>query len=384
MYRSVLYALLTAITCLSVACEQSPKQARRALIDKGYSYSRDDFAQSLQRADDEAVRLFLRAGMEPNVVSGGYAALEHAAPHRAIVERLLAAGADPNANGGVTTPLVEAATHGDVETLTLLLNGGADPNLADATDGTPLMAASQRGATDQVNMLLAAGADPNRRSTLGSTALALAQAGGYGDIARLLQEAGAKHSGGVNLAALMEPAQLDESAPERYVVRVATSVGDFSIEVERRWAPHAADRFYNLVRHGFFDDQRFFRVVPERLVQFGLHGVPEIAGRWYEATFPDDVAKLTNQRGTLAFASSSTPHSRTTQIFVNLSDNSDFDRMGFAPFARIVSGMENVERIHAGYGEVPEQQRILREGNAYLQRSFPKLDVLVEARLQGD
>ena len=121
-----------------------------------------------------------------------------------------------------------------------------------------------------------------------------------------------------------------------------------------------------------------------RLVQFGLHGVPEIAARWYDATLPDDPVQFGNSRGTLAFASEETAHSRTTQIFVNLSDNDDFDRMGLVPFGRIIQGIGVIDQIHAEYGELPEQNRIIREGNDYLARNFPSLDRIEEARLSND
>ena len=118
--------------------------------------------------------------------------------------------------------------------------------------------------------------------------------------------------------------------------------------------------------------------------KFGLHGMPEIAARWYDATLTDDPVQLDNKRGTVAFASAGTPHSRTTQIFVNLSDNKDFDRMGFVPFGRITQGIGTVDQIHGGYGEVPEQNRIVGEGNDYLTRNFPALDSIDEARIYND
>ncbi len=384
MHHQLAFALLLVAVCLSTACEKSPKQARRELVKKGYSFARDSFAESLRKADSEAVDLFLLAGMDPNVISGGYAALEHAAFNKSLVQVLLQAGADPNTSGGVTTPLVEAAAQSDSATVALLLDSGADPNLSDATDSTPLMAASKRGELTIVSVLLQADAHVNQRSKLGSSALALARAGGHEDVVSALQKAGAQDQRGPNLAALMDPSRLNKSAPSHYLVNVTTSAGPFTVEVERTWAPNAADRFYNLVVHGYFDDQRFFRVVAGRLVQFGLHGVPEIAARWYDATLPDDPVQFGNSRGTLAFASEGTAHSRTTQIFVNLSDNDDFDRMGLVPFGRIVQGIRVIDQIHAEYGELPEQSRIIREGNDYLERSFPSLDKIGEARLSND
>ena len=222
-------------------------------------------------------------------------------PHlaKSLVQVLLQAGADPNTSGGVTTPLVEAAARGDSATVALLLDSGADPNLSDATDSTPpLMAASKRGELTIVSVLLRADAHVNQRSKLGSSALALARAGGHEDVVSALQKAGAQDQRGPNPAALMDPPRLNKSAPSHYRVDVTTSAGPFTIEVERAWAPNAADRFYNLVVHGYFDDQCFFRVIPGRLVQFGLHGVPEIAARWHDATLQDDAIQLGNSRGT--------------------------------------------------------------------------------------
>lgn len=375
------HILLWVSIALLAACEKSPKQARRDLVDLGYRYSRDGFAECIQKEDGHALALFLLAGMDPNSIGGGYSALEHAAPSVEMLRTLLQAGADVNRSGGVTTPLVEAAGRGSVAAVDLLLQNGADVNGTDATGNTPLMAASKRGAGEIVALLLKRGADVNLRSKLGSTALALAQAAEDTAVAEQLQQAGAERLGGPNLTALMDPAQLAAKAPDHYEVSVKTNNGVLRIEVQRTWAPHAADRFYNLVQNGFFDEQRFFRVVPKRLVQFGLHGRPEIAARWYEATLPDEGIQLRNKRGTLAFASGGSANSRTTQIFVNLSDNADFDHMGFVPFAQISSGMQALDNVHAGYGEVPEQTRIVREGNAYLQRNFPALDYIVEARL---
>jgi|GEM_PF-212966 len=380
-YRLLIHCLLAVSFALFVACEKSPKQARRDLVELGYSYSRDGFIECIQKEDANALALFLLAGMDPNSVGGGYSALEQAAPSVAMLSALLAAGADVNNSGGVTTPLVEAADRGTIAAVELLLQNGAAVNAADAAGSTALMAASQRGAPDIVALLLEHGADANQRSKLGSTALSLANSAGHIAVVKRLRQAGATHATGPDLKALMEPEKLNAKAPDRYEVRLETSSGNLLVEVQRGWAPHAADRFYNLVQHGFFDEQRFFRTVPKHLVQFGLHGRPEIASRWYEATLPDEKSQLKNMRGTLAFASGGNADSRTTQIFVNLSDNNDFDRMGLVPFAQVITGIEALDDVHAGYGEVPEQARILREGNTYLERNFPKLDYIIEARL---
>ena len=365
-------AMVLLIAYSLAACEMSPKQARRELIEQDYSYSRNSMAEAIRNKDAAALELFLVAGMEPGAVSAGYAMLEHAATagDTAIVAILLAAGADPNASGGVSTPLVEAAAWGHGGLAGQLLAAGAAADAAAATGRTPL---------------LAAGADPNTRSKLGSTPLGAAQKledqAQRDEIAGLLAAAGAVRGTGADLTALMAPEKLTAVAPEEYEVRFATTCGAFVVAVERRLAPHAADRFYNLVRHGFFDSQRFFRIVRGRLVQFGLHNTPEIAARWYGATIPDDPRHGENARGTLAFAAGEGADSRTTQIFINLAVNADFDRLGFVPFGRVVEGMDAVTAINGEYGELPDQGRILAGGEEYLARNFPALDRIETARL---
>ncbi|MBT5327667.1 MAG: hypothetical protein HOL51_16270 [Gemmatimonadetes bacterium] len=366
-----------------VACEKSPQQARRDLVKLDYSYSRNSMVEAIRKGDAESTRLFLVAGMEPGTVSAGYSMLEHAAASadQAIVAILLEAGADPGASGGVSTPLIEASSRGNTGIAQQLLTAGADVNGIDGTGRTPLMAAAEQGAVGLVEVLLKAGADPNIRSKLGSTALGQAEQAQRQQVVGMLTEAGAVRAVGIDLAALMEPASLIATAPAEYRVRFATTAGAIVVAVERRLAPRAADRFFNLVRHGFFDDQRYFRVVRGRLVQFGLHSAPEVASRWYEAPIPDDPRVASNVRGTLTFATGAGADSRTTQIFINLADNADFDRQGFVPFARVVSGIEAAESINGEYGELPEQSRILAEGGEYLDRFFPALDRIIEARL---
>lgn len=372
--------IITLLVLGIAACEKSPKQARRELVELDYSYSRNSMVEAIRKGDAGSIRLFLLAGMEPGTVSAGYSMLEYAATNgdRAIVAILLQAGADPNASGGFSTPLVEAALRGHPGIAEQLLQAGADPNGTDATESTALMAAAKEGAVELVRVLLAAGADPNARSKLGSTALGQAE---QAAVIRLLEEAGAMRGEGADLAALMEPSKRVAKAPGEYGVRFETTAGVFVVAVERDLAPQAADRFFNLVRYGFFDDQRFFRVVRGRLVQFGLHGLPEVAARWYEATIPDEPRAGENARGTLAFATGVGADSRTTQIFVNLADNADFDRLDLVPFGRVVEGMEVVEAINGEYGELPEQRRILAEGEEYLARAFPALDRIAAARL---
>jgi peptidyl-prolyl cis-trans isomerase A (cyclophilin A) len=187
----------------------------------------------------------------------------------------------------------------------------------------------------------------------------------------------------VDKASLMDPqgAAMQEQAPAEFKVLFETSAGDFTVEVKRQLAPRGADRFYNLVRRGFFDEQRFFRVVPGFVVQWGMHGDPEITAKWHEASIPDDPVNASNERGTLSFAAAQTPNSRTTQVFVNLGNNTNLDGLGFAPFGRVVQGLEVVQAIDSEYGEQPNQQLIYAHGNQYLKTRFAHLDYIKAACL---
>ena len=190
-----------------------------------------------------------------------------------------------------------------------------------------------------------------------------------------------------NTAALKNPAALKETAPATYKVNFDTSAGAFVVEVQRDWAPQGADRFYNLVKNGFFDNTRFFRVISGFMVQFGIHGDPSVAAVWRNARIPPDPVKQSNKRGYITYAMAGTPDSRTTQLFINFGDNARLDASGFAPFGQVVSGMEVVDKIYSAYGEGapngagPEQGRIQAEGNAYLMKDFPKLDYIKTARI---
>lgn len=178
------------------------------------------------------------------------------------------------------------------------------------------------------------------------------------------------------------------AAPDSFRVRFATTAGDFTVEVHRAWAPRGADRFYELVRADYYDGNRFFRVLPGFVAQFGISGDPAVSARWRSRPIRDDPVRKSNTRGTLAFAAAG-PDTRTTQVFVNLTDNSRLDGMGFAPFGQVVEGMSTVDSLYSGYGEGaprgqgPDQGLIQREGNRYLEDSFPKLDAIDSARIVG-
>ncbi|MBI2403710.1 MAG: peptidylprolyl isomerase [Gemmatimonadetes bacterium] len=173
---------------------------------------------------------------------------------------------------------------------------------------------------------------------------------------------------------------MNQTAPDVYRARFETSAGDFEIEVTRAWAARGADRFYNLVRHGYYDQARFFRVMPNFVVQFGINGDPAISKWWRNARIPDDPVTQSNKRGTITFATAGVD-SRTTQVFINYADNAQLDAQGFSPFGRVSSGMPVVERINASYGQTPNQSMIQQQGNAYLQTNFPNLDYIKKATI---
>ncbi len=186
-------------------------------------------------------------------------------------------------------------------------------------------------------------------------------------------------------AKLRNPEQLKETAPATYKATFDTSAGMFVIEVHRDWAPNEADRFYNLVKNGFYDDCRFFRVVPGFMVQFGINGNPAIQKVWSNANMKDDPVKRSNKRGYVSFAQTGAPNSRSTQMFINFADQNaflDHSGQGFAPFGQVVSGMNVVDKITAQYGERPDQGEITSKGNTYLNASFPKLDYIKKATIE--
>ena len=185
---------------------------------------------------------------------------------------------------------------------------------------------------------------------------------------------------------LLDVASATAIAPDNYKVQFETSQGNFVVAVDRNLAPKGADRFYNLVKIGYFDDLRFFRVIPGFMVQFGIHGQPEVNKAWKDAMIQDDAVKATNSRGMVSFATSG-KDTRTTQVFINFGNNANLDGMGFSPFGQVESGMEIVDALYSGYGEGaprgtgPWQNRIQDEGNAYLDADFPKMDRILTARL---
>lgn len=179
----------------------------------------------------------------------------------------------------------------------------------------------------------------------------------------------------------------ERKAPKTFRVSFETSKGRFVIEARREWAPNGVDRFYELVRMGFFDNSRFFRVRSGFIAQFGIPGDPKVAAAWRNRTIADDAVRQSNTRGFVTYAMTG-PNTRTTQLFINTGDNSRLDKEGFAPIGKVISGMEVVDRLYAGYGEASgggmrggKQGKIFEEGNAYLDREFPLLDRLFSARV---
>jgi peptidyl-prolyl cis-trans isomerase A (cyclophilin A) len=185
---------------------------------------------------------------------------------------------------------------------------------------------------------------------------------------------------------LLDPSLATERAPDRFRVRFETTQGPFVVEVTRQWAPGGADRFYNLVRAGYYDDVAFFRVIEGFMVQFGIHGDPRVNAVWREARIPDDPVTQSNRRGMVSYAMAG-PNTRTTQLFINFRDNKGLDAQGFAPFGGVVEGLAVVDSLYSGYGEGaprgmgPDQGRAQREGNAYLRGSFPRMDFVKTARV---
>jgi peptidyl-prolyl cis-trans isomerase A (cyclophilin A) len=188
------------------------------------------------------------------------------------------------------------------------------------------------------------------------------------------------------LPGFTDPAKLTGKAPETFKAQFDTTKGEFTIEVTRSLSPNGADRFYNLVRSGYFKDIAFFRVIPGFMCQFGIHGDPAVAAKWREASITDDPVKGSNTRGTISFATAG-PNTRTTQLFINFGDNANLDGMGFSPFGKVTEGMDVVDKINSEYGEGapggrgPNQGRVQTEGNVYLKKDFPDLDYIKSATI---
>lgn len=187
--------------------------------------------------------------------------------------------------------------------------------------------------------------------------------------------------------ALLDPSQAKEPAPDVFKAKFETTKGDFVITAHKDWAPKGAERFYNLVRVGYYDNVAFFRAIDGFMVQFGISGYPQVNDKWREARIPDDPVVKSNTRGFVSFAMAG-PNTRTTQVFINYVDrNSKLDGMGFAPFGEVTEGMDVVDALHKGYGEGaprgrgPDQGRIQKLGNAYLKESFPELDYVKKASI---
>lgn len=181
-------------------------------------------------------------------------------------------------------------------------------------------------------------------------------------------------------AALRQASSAEAATSSTFRVLLDTSKGPVLVEVDRKLAPHGAERFYQLVKAKYFDGARFYRVVPGFVVQWGAAANPAVTKKW-DTTIPDDPVKATNTRGMMTFAATGQPNSRSTHLFINLANNARLDAMGFAPIGKVIKGMSAVDHIYAGYGEQPDQGEIAGQGNAYLKKDFPKLDYIKTARI---
>ena len=182
----------------------------------------------------------------------------------------------------------------------------------------------------------------------------------------------------------LEHPEMQQAAPDTVRARFETTKGAFVIEAVRELSPNGVDRFYNLVRHHYYDGNKFFRVLPGFIVQWGIHGTPETNAVWSEARIPDDPVQITNALGTVTFAKPNSPDSRSTHLFVNYKDNGHLDATGFAPIGRVTEGMDVLEAINAEYGQTPNQGMIAQGGNDYLETYYPNLDAIVTARILVD
>jgi peptidyl-prolyl cis-trans isomerase A (cyclophilin A) len=207
-------------------------------------------------------------------------------------------------------------------------------------------------------------------------------------LALVVPASASAQTGGPDLAKLKNPASLNEKAPDTYKARFDTSKGVFVVTVHRAWAPLGADRFYNLVKSGFYDECRFFRVIGGFMAQIGMSGDPAVQRAWQTARLQDDPVKESNKRGYVTFAHAGT-NSRTTQFFINFGDNGpSLDKQGFPPIGQVTTGMDVVDKLYSGYGDGaprgqgPSQGTIMSDGNAYLTKDFPKLDYVKKATIE--
>jgi peptidyl-prolyl cis-trans isomerase A (cyclophilin A) len=169
-------------------------------------------------------------------------------------------------------------------------------------------------------------------------------------------------------------------APDSFRVAISTSKGDVVVQVYKSWSPHGAERFYQLVSQDFFDDQRFFRVIPQYIAQFGASAEPKNNDRWDDAKIPDDPRTQSNSRGTLSFAAEA-PNTRSHQLFFNLKDNPKLDPQNFVPIGRVVDGMAVLDALYDDYGDTPKYRLVATLGNEYLHRMFPHMDYIKTARI---
>lgn len=187
---------------------------------------------------------------------------------------------------------------------------------------------------------------------------------------------------------LMDPGRFTETAPETYRVRMETSEGAIVILVHRTWAPNGADRFYNLTKNGYYDDTRFYRVIPDFMAQFGLNKDPFVNAAWRATAIPDDPVVQSNTRGRVTFAMGG-PNTRTTQAFINFKDNAYLDESGFAPFGEVVEGMDVVDKIYSGYGDTqpkgkgPDYAQAFNQGTPYLDANFPQLTKILNTTVEA-
>ena len=198
-----------------------------------------------------------------------------------------------------------------------------------------------------------------------------------------LHSAGKLEAKPADTKVLLAPKKLAEKAPDTYKVKFDTTRGAFTVTVTRAWAPLGADRFYNLVKHHFYDNAAFFRVVPGFVVQFGISPTPAVSAAWKHTEIKDDPVTQTNKRGSITFATAG-PNTRTTQVFINLKDNGRLDGMGFSPFGVVDgNGMNVVEMMYEGYGDNagPDQDQFEKQGDPYLTKGWPKLDYIKSASL---